>query len=159
MFNFPQHGLLRGQRLMDGIKNQWSPKRGLYQTIIPKASPLPEETLKFQVDKTLMMMFYRPVLTFLICWYQCLKVTKVVNVWSKVTGAALETQQDLYNKQLYKKTGSVLSDRFILYIGTWFPPQTQALRHLPPLLQEEQLLFLPSSLSVSLCLGCILYFV
>lgn len=53
---------------------------------------------------------------FLICWYQSHGVkhrnvlNKVVNVRSKITGTAQETLWDLYNKQLWKKAESILSD-------------------------------------------------
>ena len=76
---------------------------------------------KFQVDSSLMTMFYHAfiesVITFsFICWFSSLRVkqknvlNKVVKVCSKITGSALKTLQDLYNKQLHKKAESILSD-------------------------------------------------
>lgn len=76
---------------------------------------------KFQVDRTLMNMFYRSfvecVLPFsFICWFQSLNIrnknslSRVVSVRSKIIGTDQEALQDMYNKRVHRKAKSILSD-------------------------------------------------
>lgn len=95
---------------------------------------------KFQVDSTLMILFYRSfiesIITFsFVCWFQSLRVkernllNKVVSVSSKIIGLPQETLQDLYEKQLFKKANSILTDfSHPLYLQFQFLPSGSLLR-------------------------------
>ncbi len=61
--------------------------------------------------------FIEPVITFyFICWFQSLNsnnkniLSRVVKVCSKIIGTVQEPLQDMYNKRVYKKAKSILSD-------------------------------------------------
>lgn len=76
---------------------------------------------RFQVDKSLMTMFYRSfiesILTFsAICWYSLLNVknknaiAKIINVSSKITGVQQKSLTILYEEQATRKAEAILDN-------------------------------------------------
>ncbi len=75
--------------------------------------------VKFNVDKTLLTLFYRSfvesVVTFsLICWYGTVKqknsLSRLIKVSSCIIGSKQKALEELYQKQMLRRVESILSD-------------------------------------------------
>lgn len=115
---------------------------------------------KFQVDRSLMTMFYRSfiesVVTFsFICWFASLNLTqknsltKITKVSSKIIGTQQKTLSELYNNQLSKKAKSIMSDStHPLHSVLKFLPSGSRLRQSLAKTNRYNFSFIPSAISL-----------